>query len=98
MTSAYARTLFAGEGNELGVSPSGEGVCYIFLGGIVQPAFSLAENHARNDVAIVIVNLFTLGTFFQVFDTVSEEQRDKDQERAREKSQRNLRNLSEEKP
>ena len=50
------------EGRESGVSPSGDGVCYIFMTG----------NHARNDVGIVVrfKNLFTLGTCFQVFFTM----------------------------
>ena len=75
---------------ESGVSPSGEGVCFIFLD--VQPAFFLARNHARNGVGIVVA----FKTCFQVFHTVSEEQRYQEQERAREKKLRNLRNLNEE--
>ena len=39
---AYTRTLFAGEGRESGVSPSGGGVCYKSPDAFVQPAFFLA--------------------------------------------------------
>ena len=48
---AYARALFAGEGRELGVTPSGGGVCYKLRDAFVQPAFFLAGNRARNGVA-----------------------------------------------
>ena len=43
------------------MSPTGKGVCYIFLTGNMQPA--------RNGVGIVVAftNVFTLGTCFQVF-------------------------------
>ena len=57
---AYARTLFAGEGRESGVSPSGGGVCYKSRDAFVQPAFFLAGNRARNGVAVVAFkNMFT---------------------------------------
>ena len=41
------RTLFAGEGKESGVSPSGEGVCYKSRDAFVQPAFFLAEKSRK---------------------------------------------------
>ena len=57
---AYARTLFAGEGRESGVSPSGGGVCCKSRDAFVQPTCFLAENRARNDVAVVAFkNMFT---------------------------------------
>ena len=56
----YARTLFAGEGRESGVSPSGGGVCYKSRDAFVQPTCFLAGNRARNDVAVVAFkNMFT---------------------------------------
>ena len=66
---AYTRTFFAGEGRELGVSPSGGGVCYKSCDAFVHPAFFLAGSRARNGVANVVAfkNLFTLETCFQVF-------------------------------
>ena len=58
-------------------NPVGERVCYIFLAGnramhLCKTAFFLAANHARNGVAIVVAfkNVFTLGTFFQVFHSI----------------------------
>ena len=36
---AYARTLFAGEGRESSVSPSGGGVCHKLRDAFVQPLF-----------------------------------------------------------
>ena len=85
MTSAYTHTPFTRKGRESVVRSSREGLCYTFLTGNVQPAFFLVGNHARNGVSIVVAfkNLVTLGTCFQVFH--SDEQRDKEQERAREK-------------
>ena len=60
---AYARTLFAEEGRESGVSPSGGGVCYKSRDAFVQPAFFLAGNRARNGVAVVAFkNMFTSTT------------------------------------
>ena len=47
-------------------------------------------------IVIAFKNVFTLGTCCQVFHTISEEQRDKEKERALDKRQQNLRNLSEE--
>ena len=50
---AYTRTLFAGEGRESGVSPSGGGVCYKSRDAFVQ----------RNGVAVVVFkNMFTSTT------------------------------------
>ena len=62
----------------------------------VQPAFILAGNHARNGKGLTVSfrNMFTLGTCFQVFRTISDEQRDKEQESVLEKRRQNLRNLS----
>ena len=57
---AYARTLFAGEGRESDVSPSGRGVCCKSRDAFVQPAFFLAGNRPRNGVAVVAFrNMFT---------------------------------------
>ena len=47
-------------------------------------------------IVVTFKNLFTLGTCFQVFHTISDQKRDKGQERAREKRRQNLSNLSEE--
>ena len=54
--------VFAGEGRESGVSPSGGGVCYKSCDAFVHPAFFSAGNRARNGVANVVAfeNLFTL--------------------------------------
>ena len=57
---AYARTLFAGEGRESGVSPSGGGVYYKPRDAFVQPTCFLEGSRARNDVAVVAFkNMFT---------------------------------------
>ena len=57
---SYARTLFAGEGRESGISPSGGGVCYKPRDAFVQPAFFVAGNCTRNGVAVVAFkNMFT---------------------------------------
>ena len=59
----YARTLFAGEGRESGVSPSGAGVCYKSREAFVQPIVFLAGNRARIGVAVVAFkNMFTSTT------------------------------------
>ena len=60
---AYARALFAGEGRELGVTPSEGGVCYKLRDAFVQPAFFLAGNRARNGMAVVaFINMVTSTT------------------------------------
>ena len=56
-----SNTLFAGQGRESGVSPSGGGVGYKSCDAFVQPAFFVAGNCARNGVANVVAfrNLFS---------------------------------------
>ena len=44
-------------------------------------------------IDIAFKNLFTLGSCFQVFHTISDEQRDKEQESVREEKRQNLRNF-----